>query len=1108
MIVTFNSGKGGRAHVQYLEKGEVKTRLKENGQIWSREELDERITLGGNLAITGRLIEQVEKKNWSTSFDSLVYSFAEDDITAEKMQEIMEEHFAHLTEMFNEGEINYYAEAHIPKIKYMLNTEIDKFGKKTFVPLNEQEAQKYIDSQDERLVIRKPHIHVTIPKMNMVTQTQLKLWERHSKIRDRDGKTIGYEMHREDRQGVNAIQEVMNLKHGLSSPRDIQHRRDHGIDKHAMFKWSIPNLREAKPGEIKKSLYERIAQGAKAGEFKNLQTIAQWLETQEGVLSARHVKTRRNESIRLSLVGHQRDIILKDKDSAWLSSEHLSRYQTQENQTSRKIDGKTLVEYEKEMETWKVQRKKEVSKRYDFKRTKALKLELVEQALNQKYEHLENCKSPEIEDIIKKLESGQNLFLTGGAGVGKSYATRAVIEHYQNSGKTVAKLASAGLASTHINGQTLHSFFGIGIEKDLEKLKKYDALNPAKLEATLHKIAASDLIVMDEVSMVSARTMDLISYRLYQAGFTGRIMMIGDFCQLPPVEKEKKYQNYRYAFESSTWSELGMETLELTEIKRSDNEEFARILNDLRYGKVTTKAQALFSKMENNQIDEEVATYIFPTNKQANKRNSLKLAELDTPLEKYVTHAEVIGEKSKMTAAEMKQIFEEIPFEKELEIKMGATVLLTVNDRNKRFVNGDKGRYLGMKNGEMVVELERTGAQVEIPPITLEQEIGIEDRDGKNKDIEIEATGYPVRLGYGITIHKSQGMSIEHLHIDPARIFEFGQFYTAVSRARNPETVQIAKSTEKEKYEEISKTDAKVLSFYHPELAAKAAWLKESEQNVKTAQKEWAKKQKEISSERKEQIQRAAPVFESCIRSQSGGLHQDSMRHLPNRDVVHHPQQNFKGAPMLLHGGSIDRLGQLNGPHSGVRRAGIRTRKNGRAGLAAAHAGQASARSQASRLENRKSKFQEMKEKHMIESTRMREIKKETEKIIERIRIGSAGRLRTLMKQDSIIQKYSQMSQAKDANQYSIQDWKQLLSESKSCLTAEVEQKQHQTISDKEQEEEKEQESDFAKIKELTEKIDDILELADTMGIDTKNLEKWIEEAKETVMAREEGMER
>ena len=164
-------------------------------------------------------------------------------------------------------------------------------------------------------------------------------------------------------------------------------------------------------------------------------------------------------------------------------------------------------------------------------------------------------------DVLEALKHS-NVFLTGGAGVGKSYITNEVISDYRKRGKQVVALGSTGVSAVNIGGFTVHSFFIFGIASNFEELAAHDRHSKKRLNDLKKALKATDLIVIDEISMVSADLMDMIAYRLNGSGYLGKVMFVGDFFQLPPVQKHAPSSNLfsdrLYAFESSAWSAFGL----------------------------------------------------------------------------------------------------------------------------------------------------------------------------------------------------------------------------------------------------------------------------------------------------------------------------------------------------------------------------------------------------------------------------------------------------------------------------------------------------------------------------------------------------------------------
>jgi hypothetical protein len=332
--------------------------------------------------------------------------------------------------------------------------------------------------------------------------------------------------------------------------------------------------------------------------------------------------------------------------------------------------------------------------------------------------------------------------------------------------------------------------------------------------------------VIDEISMVSDKQMEMINYRLKNANYQGKLMVVGDFNQLPPVSKDEKVG---YAFESKAWKDLKTQTHELTVIKRSDNKEFSQTLNRLRYGYISKEDNQMFLNMQNNKIDESKATYIYSTNKAVQNHNKQKLDALKGKYESYETS---FKSEHNLTDVQKDKLLDETPLYKNLEIKKNAPILITANDKNLGVANGDRGVYLGLnENNQMIIKLDRTNKVINIEKKEFNAEI-----EQNDKLINATIKNYPIRPAYAITTHKSQGMSIDHLAIDPNRQFEKNQFYVAVSRAKDPSKLKILPLDKKYKnnFQNVVKQDNKVLDFYHPTLRSKE--LKQFDKEVSKRQ--------------------------------------------------------------------------------------------------------------------------------------------------------------------------------------------------------------------------------------------------------------------------------
>ncbi len=408
---------------------------------------------------------------------------------------------------------------------------------------------------------------------------------------------------------------------------------------------------------------------------------------------------------------------------------------------------------------------------------------------------------------INRLKSKQNIFLTGGAGVGKTTITKDVIKSFEDESKKVAKLASTGMAATLINGQTLHSFFELGIASDIEDLESKGKYEPKKKTKKL--IASIDLIVIDEISMVSDALFDMIKLRLAQSAFSGSVLIVGDFLQLPPVVRG--YGEVRFAFESQSWSSFDFETIELTHIYRTDDKKFIELLHNVRYG--------FIDEQIHNQLNEYIKplpenlsefTLLFGKNISANFHNKEQLKHIDEEL--FIKEAQIIKHKPTVKDKDIQRYMDDARIEKELELKIGAPVLFTRNAWN--YFNGERGVVVNQDSSHIFIQ-KVDGKVVKLEVVAQTKTQWSEKTvDGKKEMVEenlFTIYQYPIKLAFAITIHKSQGMSISDLIIQTDEIFAPSQFYVALSRSSNP--VRLNLIAPKKQWYQLVFVNQKALEF-------------------------------------------------------------------------------------------------------------------------------------------------------------------------------------------------------------------------------------------------------------------------------------------------------
>jgi len=412
-----------------------------------------------------------------------------------------------------------------------------------------------------------------------------------------------------------------------------------------------------------------------------------------------------------------------------------------------------------------------------------------------------------LKTVLNQLKDKQNIFLTGGAGVGKTTLTREIIQSFHDDAKKVAKLASTGMAATLIDGQTLHSFLDLGIANDVEDLEQNAKYNIKKKIKKL--ISSMDLIVIDEISMVSDTLFEMIELRLEQAEFDGVLLVVGDFLQLPPVVRGGG--EVRFAFESSSWENFKFSKVELTHIYRTNDIRFIELLSEVRGGFVDESVHNHLNEYI-KPLPEDLSefTYLFGKNISAQMHNKAQLDFVEG--ERFVKEAQIIKHKKDSKDTEIERFMNDARIEKELELKIGVPVLFTRNSWN--YFNGERAKIVNIDSTYVYVQ-KNDGVVIKLE--TMPQSKSIWKQKTINKKIEMvedelfSIYQYPIKLAYAITIHKSQGMSIEDLIIQTNEIFAPSQFYVALSRSSKPTRLNLIAPSRQ--WHSIVYVDAKALEF-------------------------------------------------------------------------------------------------------------------------------------------------------------------------------------------------------------------------------------------------------------------------------------------------------
>src|SRR3989344_4377199 len=383
------------------------------------------------------------------------------------------------------------------------------------------------------------------------------------------------------------------------------------------------------------------------------------------------------------------------------------------------------------------------------------------------------------EEALSILKLGVNVFLTGEPGSGKTHTINRDIEWLRERGVEPAVTASTGIAATHVGGMTIHSWSGIGVKKHLTD---WDVENVQAREKTARRIIEAKILIIDEISMLDAQTLESVDRVLRmlrrrpmmeEQPFGGlQVVFVGDFFQLPPVSRgSPPAGGVQFAFESEAWKALNPVVSYLSEQHRQDDGEFLELLGAVRRGAVReTHRAVLRARMKGDK--KVTATRLHTHNAEADQINDESLAKVEG--KSHVFHMTTRGARTLVEALKQNCLSPET-----LTLKEGARVMFTRNNFDMGYVNGTLGEVVGFAvNGNPIVKT-KSGLRIE----AVQGEWSITD----GPKILAQIKQIPLRLAWAITVHKSQGMSLDAAVIDLSQAFEYGQGYVALSRVRTLE---------------------------------------------------------------------------------------------------------------------------------------------------------------------------------------------------------------------------------------------------------------------------------------------------------------------------------
>ena len=378
--------------------------------------------------------------------------------------------------------------------------------------------------------------------------------------------------------------------------------------------------------------------------------------------------------------------------------------------------------------------------------------------------------------------------------MGKSYLTKQIVDYYKAEYMNVIVLGSTGISAVNVGGQTIHSLFVFGIANNFEELKSRDKYNKNRIKELGKILKNLHLLIIDEISMVSADLLEMILYRLRSCGFKGKLMVVGDFYQLPPVVKNKSHDTLLsegvYAFESSAWEHFDFVTVELMKVRRTSDVAFMNILNQVRRGELSEEVFCYLEALRETEFDTTHATMLFGRNYEADLLNQTKVALV--PTEEFVKDAQIEIKDKSLDERRLQGWKKTLPVVENLILKEGVPVIFTTN-RWGFYHNGERAVIEHIDEDSIVVE--KNNRLVKVERFDFELGKSALNEEG-NIDSEVVCTfsQFPLRPAYGITIHKSQGMSLDNLVCNVDYIFADSQFYVALSRATDPKRLKIAYS--------------------------------------------------------------------------------------------------------------------------------------------------------------------------------------------------------------------------------------------------------------------------------------------------------------------------
>ncbi|MFA5934640.1 MAG: AAA family ATPase [Candidatus Paceibacterota bacterium] len=381
-------------------------------------------------------------------------------------------------------------------------------------------------------------------------------------------------------------------------------------------------------------------------------------------------------------------------------------------------------------------------------------------------------------EALEILKMGYNCYITGAAGSGKTHLLNEYVKFLKQKGVDVGITASTGIAATHMGGTTIHSWSGLGIR---DELTEYDLEDLESKKYIYERFKNTTVLIIDEISMLHHFRLDLIEriarhLKRNQLPFGGmQVILCGDFFQLPPVSRMGEKESH-FSYKSEAWKKLDLKICYLEEQYRQKDAKFLKILNDIRRNCISDETRECLKSRHNKVLDCAIEpTKLHTHNINVDTINDSELNKLKGEMVTYTMESK--GRKPLVEALKKSCLASEL-----LRLKVGTKVMFVKNNFEQGYANGTLGK---------VIECSVFGPKVMLLSgkiINVEKVTWMVEEEGK---VKAQLTQYPLRLAWAITVHKSQGMSLDAVEVDLSKSFERGMGYVALSRVRTLEGLRI-----------------------------------------------------------------------------------------------------------------------------------------------------------------------------------------------------------------------------------------------------------------------------------------------------------------------------